>query len=73
MKFNQLSGVVVEGSQIKSVGDVIVIDGLKHTVDEVNTYHEEWDGSDVHKFTYTLKAAEAIALTQEELDAMKKL
>lgn len=70
MTFRSLSGTVEDGVEVKSIGDVIVVDGVKHVVDEVNTYHEQWDGVDVHKFTYTLKPFVAVELTDEELQSL---
>jgi hypothetical protein len=67
MKVVELRAIAVDETEIKSVGEVIVVDGEKHVIDAVVPYHEEFDGSDVLRVTYTLKQYEEPELSFEEL------
>lgn len=68
MAIRKISGRVEEGAEIKAVGDVIIVDGVKYTVDEINTYHDEIDG--LHHFDYTVKAFVEVEPTLEELQQL---
>lgn len=67
MKFTRVSGTVEDGTLIKSIDDEIVIDGVTHVIEEVNSYHENWDGIDIYRFDYTLKKGEK---TMKELQLL---
>lgn len=61
MKYTYISGTAEDASLAKNIGDEIVIDGVKHVIDEINTYHETWDGLDIHRINYKVIKKEKTA------------
>ncbi len=59
----RVSGVTQEPLEVKALGDTIVIDGVTFTIEEVNTYKEEYD--ELHNFDYTVKKVEVPAIEEE--------
>jgi len=68
MKFTRLHGNYADVNEIKSIGDEIVVDGVKHVIEEINTYHDEM--ADIHSVDYTLQAVVVQEPTIEELQQL---
>lgn len=61
MKIKELVAVSVEGTDVKGIGEVVVIDEVKYEIKEVNSYYNDYD--EIHNLTYSL---EKVVEVQEE-------
>lgn len=61
MKIKELVAVSVEGTDVKGIGEVVVIDEVKYEIKEVNSYYNDYDK--IHNLTYSL---EKVVEVQEE-------
>lgn len=53
MKIKELVAVSVEGTDLKGIGEVVVIDEIKYEIKEVNSYYNDYDK--IHNVTYSLE------------------
>lgn len=67
MRITSLRGIANDDGEIKSVGDVIVVDGLSFVIEDINTYQEDIDGVNIHHVTYGLSPYVEAELTEEEI------
>ena len=66
MKYHYLSGKTQDVESIKSVGDILTIDGVEFLVNEINV--DEFE--DTYNVSYTLEKIEAVEPTTEELQQL---